>query len=299
MELFIDTADLEEIRQAKETGLLNGVTTNPTLIAKALASLREKGKRKTEKEHLLDIFGIVGDLPVSVEVVGFTPEEASNYKSVVITADRLIREGEEKWQTYSGNGRKPVIKIPVCPAYGPEQSAVFDAGLKAIARLSEQRIPINTTLIFSPEQALAASWAGAEYVSPFVGRVDDKLAEMAGMKKKKEEYFPREGVKDSKGETVHMDGIVSGTDLVGKIVRIFENYAADARILAASLRNTRQVSEMMEVGADIATLPYEVFQRVVQGRPVHELTFKGMQGFSKDAADAYLAMRAPSDPKQK
>lgn len=292
MKIFVDTADLEEITEALETGIVEGVTTNPSLVAKSLKKLREQGKRMTEEELMKEIVSMVGDTrPVSIEVVGFTPEEADAYESVIITVDRMVEEGRKKFEAYNGHGNA-VIKIPICPAYHVKQRVVFDAGLQAIVSLAAEGIPVNTTLIFNPMQAFAAAQAGAKYVSPFAGRVDDYLADQAGVVGRiKTDYYPREGMARSDGRIVDLSGVVSGTDLVDQTVRIFSNYGLGCEVLAASLRNVRQFQEMMVVGADIATVPLDVVKDVSDAQCINPLTFKGMQGFAKDAAAAYKLMR--------
>ena len=294
MKIFVDSADLDEIAGAVNTGIVDGVTTNPSLVAASLRKQREKGKAMTEHDLMMQILLMAGrERPVSIEVVGFSPEEADRYESIRIDAERMITEALRKFDLYNGIGNA-VIKIPINPAYNEEQRGVFQEGLEAIRSLAEQGIPVNTTLIFNPLQAVAAAQAGATYVSPFAGRVDDWLAKEAGLQgRAKIDYYPREGVPSQSGRVVDLAGVVSGTDLVDQTVRIFRNYELDGgcEVLAASLRNQRQFQEMMVVGAHIATVPYDVIKEVVQARVVNPLTFKGMQGFAKDAAAAYKEMQ--------
>jgi transaldolase len=208
MKFFIDTANVQEIRKAASWGILDGVTTNPSLAAK-------EGRDFTEL--LKEICSIVKG-PVSAEVVSTTTEE-------------MVQEGRE----LSRIAKNITVKIP-CIA----------AGIPAIKTLSSEGIPINTTLIFSPTQALISAKAGATYVSPFVGRLDDI-------------------------STV-------GMDLVRQIRTIFDNYEFPTQILAASIRNPVHVVEAAMAGADVATMPFAVIESLLK----HPLTDVGLKKFLED-----------------
>lgn len=212
MKFFIDTANLDQIREANELGVLDGVTTNPSLMAKEGI----KGVDNQHK-HYLDICNIV-DGDVSAEVI------ATDYEG-------MIREGEELAALHPNI----VVKVPC-----------IEDGIKAIKYFSKKGIRTNCTLIFSVGQALLAAKAGATYVSPFVGRLDD----------------------------ISSDGI----DLVGKIVDMYSTYDMDTQVLAASIRSTQHIIQCIEVGADVATCPLSA----IKGLLKHPLTDSGLATFLAD-----------------
>jgi len=210
MKIFLDTANIQEIREANSWGILDGVTTNPSLVAK---------EGRDFLEVVREICAIVSG-PVSAEVVS-------------ITADEMIREGREiKRKVGAPN---VIVKIPM-----------IREGLRAIKTLSSEGIRINTTLIFSSPQALLAAKAGAAFVSPFIGRLDD---------------------------ISHV-----GMDIVREIRTIFDNYDFQCEILAASIRNPLHVVEAASLGADVATMPFSVLEALIK----HPLTDIGLQKFLKD-----------------
>lgn len=209
MKFFIDTADLDEIRDALSMGVLDGVTTNPSLMARA-------GRKDTDK-LLREICDLV-EGPVSGEVVA-------------LDAAGMIKEGKR----LSGLSEHLVVKIPL----------TID-GLKATRALSDEGIPVNMTLCFTVSQALLAAKAGAAYVSPFVGRLDD----------------------------ISQDGM----GLIEDIVTVFEKYEIGTEIIVASVRHPDHVVRAALLGADIATIPHKVIKQLVQ----HPLTDQGIAAFMKD-----------------
>lgn len=212
MNFFIDTANLEQIREAYELGVLDGVTTNPSLMAKEGI----KGV-ENQQQHYIEICNIVqGD--VSAEVIATDYEE-------------MIREGSE----LAALNPRIVVKVP----------CVSD-GIKAIKHFSDMGIRTNCTLIFTSGQALLAAKAGATYVSPFVGRLDD----------------------------IGEDGV----GLVADIVRMFRYYDYKTQVLAASIRNTKHIMECVEAGADVATCPLSA----IKGLLNHPLTDAGLIKFLED-----------------
>lgn len=212
MKFFIDTANLEQIREANDLGVLDGVTTNPSLMAKEGI----KGIESQQK-HYLEICSIVnGD--VSAEVI------ATDYEG-------MIREGEE----LSALNPHIVVKVP----------CITD-GIKAIKYFTEKGIRTNCTLIFSAGQALLAAKAGATYVSPFVGRLDDICS--------------------------------NGIELVAQIVDMYRQYNYKTQVLAASIRNTMHIMQCVEVGADVATCPLSA----IKGLLIHPLTDSGLKTFLED-----------------
>ena len=198
MKIFIDTANVDEIRRANDLGVICGVTTNPSLIAKEGRDFVEVVKEITE----------IVDGPISAEVIS-------------LEADAMVKEALELYETI--NNSNLVIKIPMCAE-----------GLKATKRLSAMGIKTNVTLIFSTAQALLAAKAGATYVSPFVGRLDD----------------------------IGYEGI----ELVEDIVKIFRLYGIKAEIISASIRSSNHVIEVARVGSDIATIPYKIIESMIKCR---------------------------------
>ncbi|MBO6159726.1 MAG: fructose-6-phosphate aldolase [Firmicutes bacterium] len=216
MKFFIDTANVDEIRKANDMGIIAGVTTNPSLIAK---------EGRDYAETLAEIASIV-DGPISGEV-----------KATTTDAETMVKEGRE---IYALDPKHMVVKIPMTME-----------GLKAIKQLSKEGIPTNCTLIFSANQALLAARAGATYVSPFLGRLDDISS--------------------------------PGFELIEDISDIFAQYDdIDCQIIAASVRNGVHVTECALAGADIATVPYRVLEQMTK----HPLTDQGIEKFKQD----YLAV---------
>ncbi len=208
MKFFIDTANIEEIKQGIALGMVDGVTTNPSLIAK-----EKKEFDAVVKDILKTVKG-----PVSLEVIS-------------LDAKGMFAEGKKLARL----GKNVVIKVPLCTE-----------GLKATRMFADAGIDVNQTLIFSPLQALMAAKAGARYVSPFVGRLDD----------------------------IAHDGM----ELVEQIVTIFENYCYETEVIVASIRHPRHVLDAALMGADIATIPFKVISQLVQ----HPLTDKGIETFLND-----------------
>ena len=208
MKFFIDTANVEEIKQANDLGVICGVTTNPSLIVK---------EGRDFIEVIKEISSIV-DGPISAEVISLEHEG-------------MVKEAEKLSQIH----KNIVIKIPMT-----------EEGLKAVNILSKKGIKTNVTLIFSAAQALLAARAGATYVCPFVGRLDD----------------------------IGMDGI----DLISEIAEIFDVNAIETEIIVASVRNPIHVLQAAKLGADIATVPYKVIKQML----LHPLTDKGIAQFMKD-----------------
>ncbi|MCG6982614.1 MAG: fructose-6-phosphate aldolase [Deltaproteobacteria bacterium] len=212
MKFFIDTANLEEIREAKELGMIDGVTTNPSLVAKEGCKNRDDFKKL-----VYEICELVQG-PVSAEVVS-------------TDVDGMVKEARELAEIH----QHVVVKIPM-----------ITDGLKATLQLTEAGIKINVTLVFSPLQALLAAKAGATYVSPFVGRLDD---------------------------ISH-----TGMELVAQILEIYQNYIFETEVLVASIRNPLHVLEAAQMGADVATIPFKVISQLAK----HPLTDIGMKQFLDD-----------------
>ena len=218
MKFFIDTANLDEILAAAELGVLDGVTTNPSLIAKIVGD-PSNFTYNDFKAHIARICEIV-DGPVSAEVT-------------CLKAEEMIAEGEDLAAIHEN----VVVKCPL----------TID-GLKAIKHFSSVGIRTNATLVFSASQALLAAKAGADYVSPFVGRLDD----------------------------ISTDGM----ELVKQIVTIYDNYGYPTEVIVASVRHPLHVIDAAMLGADIATIPFSVIRQLVN----HPLTDLGLKKFMEDAA---------------
>jgi transaldolase len=208
MKFFIDTADINEIKKAQEVGILDGVTTNPTLVSKIGRPYRE-----VLKEIAAAVKG-----PVSAEVIG-------------VEYEAMVKEGRELAKI----GGNINIKIPL-----------IEEGLKAVKTLTADGIKTNVTLCFNSVQALMAAKAGATFISPFVGRLDDICSE--------------------------------GMEVVEEILTIYHNYGFETEVIVASIRNPLHIKYAAMMGADIATIPYSVFKSIVK----HPLTDKGLAQFLED-----------------
>lgn len=294
VKIFIDTAELDEIKQAISWGVVDGVTTNPSLIKKAVDKRRGK---VTMEEYIKEIVKISPG-PVSLEVLGGTAKDMT-------TQGRLL------YKEFSPYG-EVAIKIPVNPSIAEDDGLEFD-GLQAIRHLSSEGIPINVTLIMTPEQALLAAKAGGAYASPFAGRIDDYIRSNLGMNRgkdfEKSDYFDSALLRKSRdrklGEIVDEsdsvseayrtesarslaeegvdNGILSGVDLVARILRIYRCYDYRTEVIAASIRNPRQAREVAELGVHIATLPFDVIKEMI----AHYKTFEGMKSFTADIVPQY------------
>src|SRR5215216_6086013 len=208
MKIFLDTANLEDIKTFNDMGVVDGITTNPSLLSK------EKGN---PSQIMRDIVRIIKG-PVSLEVVG------TQYEEMLEEAHRLKKYGQNV-----------VVKIPMIPD-----------GIKAVKRLKEEGIETNVTLIFSANQAILAAKAGASYVSPFIGRLDD----------------------------VGNDGMT----IIREIVQIFKNYQFNTEVLVASIRHPLHVTEAGKIGAQVVTLPPDILGKMIS----HPLTDKGLSAFLSD-----------------
>ncbi len=272
MKIFIDSADLEEIRHAYGWGVADGVTTNPSLLKKAVEKRVKAGEKLDLKTYITEILEVAGGTPVSLEVT----ETA---------ADGMIKQGKRLHKMFNPVADNVYIKIPVNPAFKEEDETHFD-GLKAIRELSSSGIPVNCTLVFTPEQALLAAKAGAAFVSPFAGRIDDFIRKNNGVTFDKTDYYQAFGM-EKDGELLEDNGVVSGIDLVEQCVIILKQYGMETEVLAASLRNTRQVREAALVGADIATIPYSVIRDMLK----HYKTYEGMEKFTADIVPEYAELK--------
>lgn len=286
MKIFVDTADLDEIREAYSWGIVDGVTTNPSLIKKAV----DKRPGLSMNDYIKDICCSV-DGPVSLEVKG-------------IKTEQIIQEAELLYETFNHVNSNVVIKVPINTAMD-DCDPNFE-GVKAIKILENRGIPVNVTLVMAAEQALIAAKAGASYVSPFLGRIDDYIRSRLNMVFEKKDYFDplcthhsadlqceqsdEESTIDLYDKVLHADisdnGIFSGVDLVDSIISIYRAYGFKTEIIAASVRNSRQAREVAEMGVDIATLPFGVIKDML----THYKTMEGMQKFTEDVVPEYRAL---------
>jgi transaldolase len=270
VKIFLDSAILGEIRAVKKIGILEGVTTNPSLIKKSVDKLKKEGKKVDIEGYIKEILRTCGKRPVSLEVIGLSFEE-------------MVREGKLLYKKFGKYGNV-YVKIPVNPCIEKKCKMSSD-GIRAIVELWKSRIPVNCTLVFTPEQALLAAKAGAKFISPFIGRVDDYIREMNRVKFDKEDYFPKDGFEKST-KILEDNGIVSGVGLVKECVEIFRKNKIKSEVLAASVRSTRQFREAVCVGADIVTLPYKVIIDSLE----HGKTIEGMKKFSEDVVEEYARL---------
>jgi len=213
MKIFVDTADLDEIKELASWGIIDGATTNPTLVAKSGRSFNEV---------IEEIFKLING-PISLEVVS---EKADD---MVKEAKQLVKKVNPKYQ------KNVAIKVPMTPE-----------GLKAVKKLSKEKIKTNVTLVFSANQALLAAKAGATFVSPFIGRLDDIGQE--------------------------------GMQIVVEIMDIFKNYNIKTEVIVASIRHPIHVIDAARLGAHIATVPPAVIRKMAK----HSLTDKGIKAFLDD-----------------
>jgi transaldolase len=272
MKIFIDSADLDEIKQTYEWGVVDGITTNPTLLKQAVERRAKAGEKLDIRKYIEKILITAKGTRVSLEVTEREPE-------------KMIAQGKRLFEMFNPVAQNVYIKIPVNPSLDEGENLDF-GGLEAIRSLTSLSIPVNCTLIFTPEQALLAAKAGAKILSPFAGRIDDYLRKKMNMDFKKTDYFPEAGI-SREGAPVDDNGIVSGIDLVRKCVQIIKYYRYDSEVLAASLRNPRHVREAALAGAHIATLPYEVIKDMLK----HHKTYEGMKNFTRDVVKEYAALK--------
>ncbi len=271
MKFFLDSAILSEIEQVYRAGVCDGITMNPSLVKKAVDELKAAGEKVNLESYIKRALKIAKGTPVSLEVT------ETGFKEMVSQGKRIFKK-------FNKVAKNVYIKIPVNASFAQGGGKDFD-GIMAIRELRRAKIPVNCTLIFTPEQALAAAKAGANFVSPFAGRIDDMLRKEHGEEFasfSKEDYYPLNGHMHG-GKMLEDNGIVSGIDLVAQIVTIFRKYNIKSEVLAASLRNARQVREAALVGADIATMPFGVFKELMS----HRLTYEGMKKFTEDAPTEY------------
>ena len=220
------------------------------------------------KDNIKEILLIAKGTPVSLEVT------AADYQG-------MVDQGKILFKKFNPIAKNVFIKIPVNPSFRSDDSIWMD-GLKAINKLSDLKIPINCTLIFTPEQALMAAKAGARFVSPFEGREEDFIRKKNKIRFKKQDYFPFEGIK-RKGKRINDKGIISGYDLIYQIKTLFELHNINSEVLAASIRNPQQLREAGLAGADIVTAPFNVIKESL----FHEKTSEGMRNFLADVEPEY------------
>ena len=268
MEIFIDTAKIEEIEQSIDYGIVDGVTTNPSLIKEAILGLQ---KKTDFDSYIKKILATAKGKPVSLEIIG------TSYREMLEQAKRIYKK-------YNPVANNVVIKIPINPSFEIDSETEFH-GLRVIRELSKIKIPSNCTLIMTPEQALVAAKAGAKYISPFVGRIDDFIRTNNNIEFQKSDYFPSYGWKN--GERMLDDnGIISGIELLRECIKMMQKYNFKSKVIAASIRNARQFREVALVGVAIATIPYYVLKELIR----HYKTREGVKKFTQDIVAEYSEM---------
>ncbi|MFT4312272.1 MAG: transaldolase family protein [Candidatus Woesearchaeota archaeon] len=255
MKLFLDSADIDEIKSAQQ--IIDGITTNPSLIKKAA----KKHKIKDMKVYIKKILTLLKHKPVSLEVKGGTQQQ-------------MISQALRLYETFSTKSNMVVIKIPM-----HNNKDDFDS-LGVIKHLSKKKIPVNVTLIFTPEQALLAAKAGATYVSPFVGRQEDYIKQLHGVQSDPKHHFPSYGWYVG-AHALEDHGIVSGIELVRQCVLVLQGYKT--QVLSASIRTTRHIRESALVGAHVVTVPLSLLAQMTQ----HPKTKEGVEIFEKDTVKEY------------
>ncbi len=290
MKIFVDTANLDEIKEAHSWGILDGVTTNPSLIKKAVDALKSEGKAVSMEEYIKEICLAV-EGPVSLEVKG-------------MKSDEIVKEAKILYEKFNPVNNNVVIKVPINTAMDNGEN--FE-GVKAIKQLESNGIPTNATLVMTAEQALMAAKAGASYVSPFLGRIDDYMRKNLDIAFGKGDYYnvilikkieerkmdekigkgsPATLYQELKNLEFNDNGIYSGVALTEGIIKIYRAYNFKTKVIAASLRNAHQVREVAELGVDIATIPFNVIKEMM----MHYKTMEGMRKFTEDVVPEYRAL---------
>jgi len=300
MKLFLDSAKIDEIKTLFEMGICNGVTTNPNLIKSAVENEKLKYKKINIENYISNIcqtVGVGGD--VSLEVIS-------------IEANQMIEEAKILFNKFNHIANNVVIKIPVNTFFKGKNENNFE-GLKAIKKLSIINIPVNATIIMSPEQAFLAAKAGAKYVSPFMARLDDYIRDKININYQPNDFYDSEKTKkiilnkfdhfvknetldeknisqiynDNQYEILINDStdcrIYDGIDLTKVIIEIFSKYNFGCEVLAASLRNKIQVREVLKVGVDAITVPFDLLSDMIS----HSRTENVLKFFCNNVAKEY------------
>jgi len=298
MKIFIDSAKLYEIKEALKWGIINGVTTNPSLIKAALEDEKKTGKKINMEEYIKEICYLVGkEGSVSLEVIS-------------LQAEKMVEEAQTLFNKFNPVANNVAIKIPIDTFIKGNKIGHYD-GLKAISVLTGMNIPINATLIMTPEQALLAVKAGARYVSPFMARIDNYVREKLNINFEPMDYYDSKLEREITslkltqylGDNSHQsipnlykdknvkefiytnsdNGVYDGIDLVKQIVEILNKYNFKTEVLAASVRNKRQFREVAKVGAGVITVPFFLFKEMLQ----HPKTEIGLKAFCENVVNEY------------
>ena len=298
MKIFIDTAKLDEIKEASKWVILDGVTTNPSLIKAAIENEKKIGKKINMEEYIKEICYLVGkNGSVSLEVISLQTE-------------KVIEEARILFKKFNPVANNVAIKIPINTSIEGNKVGYYD-GLKAISMLADMNIPINVTLIMTPEQALLAAKAGARYVSPFMARIDNFVREKLNINFEPMDYYNsklereinsykfKQYLKNNNQQSIadlyenenikqlassnSDNGVYDGIDLVNQIIEIFNKYNFKTEVLAASVRNKRQFKEVARAGVDIITVPFFLFKEILQ----HPRTEMGLKTFCENVVDEY------------
>jgi len=299
MRLFVDSAKIDEIKKAFELGICDGVTTNPTLIKMALEEEKTKGKEINIESYISNICQVVGiGGSVSLEVIS-------------IEANKMIEEAIMLFNRFNHIANNVVIKIPVNTFIEGKNKKNFE-GLKATKKLSMIGIPVNATLVMSPEQAFLAAKAGAKFVSPFMARIDNYIREKLKINYQDNDFYGSEIAKRiifnkidcllKKGNnnknideiynnndlqnlfnSISDCGVYDGIDLVKKIIEIFSKYDFKSEVLASSIRNKVQVREVLRLGVGAITVPYNILGDMI----THSKTENGLKVFCSNVVSEY------------
>jgi len=298
MKIFIDSAKLYEIKEALKWGIINGVTTNPSLIKAALEDEKKTGKKINMEEYIKEICYLVGkEGSVSLEVIS-------------LQAEKMVEEAQTLFNKFNPVANNVAIKIPIDTFIKGNKIGHYD-GLKAISVLTGMNIPINATLIMTPEQALLAVKAGARYVSPFMARIDNYVREKLNISFEPMDHYDSKLEREITslklaqylGDNSHQsipnlykdknvkefiytnsdNGVYDGIDLVKQIVEILNKYNFKTEVLAASVRNKRQFREVAKVGAGVITVPFFLFKEMLQ----HPKTEIGLKAFCENVVNEY------------
>ncbi len=298
MKIFIDTAKLYEIKEALKWGIINGVTTNPSLIKAALEDKKKISKKINMEEYIKEICYLVGkEGSVSLEVIS-------------LQAEKMIEEAQTLFKKFNPIANNIAIKIPIDTFIKGNKIGHYD-GLKTISVLARMNIPINVTLIMTPEQALLAAKAGARYVSPFMARIDNYVREKLNINFEPMDYYNsklereinsykfKQYLKNNNQQSIANlyedenikqlassnsdSGVYDGIDLVKQIVEILNKYDFKTEVLAASVRSKRQFREVAKAGAGVITVPFFLFKEMLQ----HPKTEIGLKTFCENVVDEY------------
>lgn len=268
MKIFLDSAKLSEVERLHACGILDGISTNPSLIRDAVEDLKLKGESLSIWEYTDRLLMSSAGLPV---IMGITESSSSG----------MADQGRALFYLFNPVASNVYIKVPVNPSFEGEVGREFE-GIQVIKTLSAAGIPVTATFIFAPEQALMAAKAGAKIVCLHAGKLDDYILQEHGVAENSAGCLPAGGLKLQTG-VLDDNGIVSGVDLIEKTVALFGKCKIDTEVMAASIRTPRQAREAALAGAGIATLTMGLIERLMS----HPKTLEGMELFKQGILQEY------------